>query len=280
MNSRTLQQTLSAGISTLEGITTQPRRDAELLLLRLIERDRAFLLTHPDLLLTTDQTAQYESWLRRRALHEPIQYILGEQEFFGLTFAVTPDVLIPRPETEHLVEALLACVPHDRPLRIADVGTGSGAIAVALSYALPEAQVTALDISEAALAIAKRNAETHHVAGRMRFLTSDVLSAVASERFDAIVSNPPYVAEADRASLEPQVRDYEPSGALFAGTSGLDVYERLIPEAHAALEPGGWLLMEIGQGQRDALTQLLSGWNNVGFIDDLQGIPRVACARR
>ncbi|HSY72659.1 MAG TPA: peptide chain release factor N(5)-glutamine methyltransferase [Alloacidobacterium sp.] len=280
MNSRTLQQTLSAGISTLEGITTQPRRDAELLLLRLIERDRAFLLTHPDLLLTTDQTAQYESWLRRRALHEPIQYILGEQEFFGLTFAVTPDVLIPRPETEHLVEALLACVPHDRPLRIADVGTGSGAIAVALSYALPEAQVTGLDISEAALAIAKRNAETHHVAGRMRFLTSDVLSAVASERFDAIVSNPPYVAEADRASLEPQVRDYEPSGALFAGTSGLDVYERLIPEAHAALEPGGWLLMEIGQGQRDALTQLLSGWNNVGFIDDLQGIPRVACARR
>ena len=280
MNSRTLQQTLSAGISTLEGITTQPRRDAELLLLHLIERDRAFLLTHPDLLLTTDQTAQYESWLRRRALHEPIQYILGEQEFFGLTFAVTPDVLIPRPETEHLVEALLARVPHDRPLRIADVGTGSGAIAVALSYALPEAQVTGLDISEAALAIAKRNAETHHVAGRMRFLTSDVLSAVASERFDAIVSNPPYVAEADRASLEPQVRDYEPSGALFAGTSGLDVYERLIPEAHAALEPGGWLLTEIGQGQRDALTQLLSGWNNVGFIDDLQGIPRVACARR
>ena len=280
MNSRTLQQTLSAGISTLEGITTQPRRDAELLLLRLIERDRAFLLTHPDLLLTTDQTAQYESWLRRRALHEPIQYILGEQEFFGLTFAVTPDVLIPRPETEHLVEALLGRVPHDRPLRIADVGTGSGAIAVALSYALPEAQVTGLDISEAALAIAKRNAETHHVAGRMRFLTSDVLSAVASEGFDAIVSNPPYVAEADRASLEPQVRDYEPSGALFAGTSGLDVYERLIPEAHATLEPGGWLLMEIGQGQRDALTQLLSGWNNVGFIDDLQGIPRVACARR
>ena len=280
MNPHTLQQALSAGISTLEGITTQPRRDAELLLLRLIERDRAFLLTHPDLLLTTDQTAQYESWLRRRALHEPIQYILGEQEFFGLTFAVTPDVLIPRPETEHLVEALLACVPHDRPLRIADVGTGSGAIAVALSYALPEAQVTGLDISEAALAIAKRNAETHHVAGRMRFLTSDVLSAVASERFDAIVSNPPYVAEADRASLEPQVRDYEPSGALFAGTSGLDVYERLIPEAHAALEPGGWLLTEIGQGQRDALTQLLSGWNNVGFIDDLQGIPRVACARR
>jgi len=280
MNPHTLQQALSAGISTLEGITTQPRRDAELLLLHLIERDRAFLLTHPDLLLTTDQTAQYESWLRRRALHEPIQYILGEQEFFGLTFAVTPDVLIPRPETEHLVEALLVRVPHDRPLRIADVGTGSGAIAVALSYALPEAQVTGLDISEAALAIAKRNAETHHVAGRMRFLTSDVLSAVASERFDAIVSNPPYVAEADRASLEPQVRDYEPSGALFAGTSGLDVYERLIPEAHAALEPGGWLLMEIGQGQRDALTQLLSGWNNVGFIDDLQGIPRVACARR
>jgi release factor glutamine methyltransferase len=249
--------------------------------LHLIGRDRAFLLTHPDTALTAVQVAQYESWLERRAAHEPIQYILGEQEFFGLIFTVTRDVLIPRPETEHLVEALLARVPHDhQPLRIADIGTGSGAIAVALAHALPQARVTALDISAAALAAAKGNAETHHVADRMRFLQSDLLSAVAGERFDAIVSNPPYVAEGDRASLEPQVRDYEPASALFAGPSGLDVYERLIPRALAALKPGGWLLMEIGQGQRDALAQLLSGWNHVSFVDDLQGIPRVACARR
>src|SRR5580698_6432418 len=281
MQSLTLHQALAQGASKLSGITAQPRRDAELLLLHLIGRDRAFLLTHPDTPLTAEQAARYESWLVRRAAHEPIQYILGEQEFFGLAFTVTRDVLIPRPETEHLVEALLARVPHDhQPLRIADIGTGSGAIAVALAHALPQARVTALDISAAALAVAKGNAETHHVADRMRFLQSDLLSAVAGERFDAIVSNPPYVADSDRASLEPQVRDYEPASALFAGPSGLDVYERLIPEAYEALKPGGWLLMEIGQGQRDALAQLLSGWSQISFVDDLQGIPRVACAQR
>jgi release factor glutamine methyltransferase len=218
--------------------------------------------------------------LRRRAAHEPIQYILGEQEFFGLNFAVTPDVLIPRPETEHLVEALLARVPHDQPVRIADVGTGSGAIAVVSAHSLPLAHVTALDILEAALAVARRNAETHQVTNRVRFLKSDLLSAVAGERFDAIVSNPPYVAEVDCDSLEPQVRDYEPAVALFGGSSGLEVYERLIPQADEALHPGGWLLMEMGLGQRNALKQLLSGWTDVSFVDDLQGIPRVACARR
>lgn len=280
MQRLSLQQVLAHGTSKLAGITAQPRRDAELLLLRLLQCDRAFLLTHPDATLTQEQAALYDEWLRRRAAHEPIQYILGEQEFFGLTFAVTPDVLIPRPETEHLVEALLARARHDQLLRIADIGTGSGAIAVSLAAALPQAQVTALDISAAALAVAKRNAETHRVAGRIRFLESDLLGAVAGEKFDAIVSNPPYVAEKDRASLESQVRDYEPAGALFAGASGLEVYERLVPQAREALKSGGWLLLEIGQGQRDALALLLSGWYNVSFIDDLQGIPRVACAQQ
>jgi len=275
-----LRQALAEGAAQLQGITSQPRRDAELLLLRLLDRDRTFLLTHPDFLLTLEQAAQYAAWLRRRAAHEPIQYILGEQEFFGLNFFVTKDVLIPRPETEHLVEALLARMPHDRPLRIADIGTGSGAIAVALAQALPQAQVTALDISTAALEIAKRNAEAHHVANRMRFLASDLLGAVSNESFDAIVSNPPYIADSDCPSLEPQVREYEPAGALFSGPSGLEAYQRLIPQAHTALKPKGWLLMEIGQGQRDALAQLLSVWTSVSFIDDLQGIPRVACAQR
>ena len=275
-----LRRALSFGTSQLEGIAAQPRRDAELLLLRVIQRDRAFLLTYPDAEITPEQQAQYEEWLRRRAAHEPIQYILGEQEFWGLTFAVTPDVLIPRPETEHLVEALLERVPHDQPVRIADVGTGSGAIAVALAHSLQLAQVTALDISEAALAVARQNADTHQVADRVRLLTSDLLSAVAGERFDAIVSNPPYVAEADRDSLEPQVRDYEPAMALFGGPSGFEVYERLIPQAREALQPDGWLLIEMGLGQRNALKRLLSEWDDVSFVDDLQGIPRVACARR
>ena len=275
-----LSEALTQGAKVLEGISTQPRRDAELLLLRIIERDRVFLLTHPDTQLTEEQSAQYDAFLSRRRAHEPIQYILGEQEFYGLTFAVTPAVLIPRPETEHLVEALLARVSRDQPLRIADIGTGSGAIAIALAHYLPQAQITALDISESALAIARKNAETHHVADRTRFLHSDLLSAVAGETFDAIVSNPPYVAETDRATLEPQVRDYEPASALFAGPTGLDIYQRLIPQAQAALKPEGWLLMEIGHGQREALTQLLAGWTNVTFINDLQRIPRVAIAQR
>jgi len=280
MDQNSLRRALELGTNRLEGITTEPRRDAELLLLHIIRRDRAFLLTHQNDEITPEQQSQYDEWLRRRAAHEPIQYIVGEQEFFGLTFAVTPDVLIPRPETEHLVETLLERVPHEQPLRFADVGTGSGAIAIALAYALPQARVTALDISKGALAVARKNAETHHVADRVRFLPSDLLTAVAGEQFDAIVSNPPYVAEADRESLEPQVRDYEPATALYAGSSGLDIYQRLIPQAHQCLKPGGWLLMEIGIGQRNALAQLLAGWDNVSFIEDLQRIPRVACAQR
>src|SRR5271165_368221 len=254
------------------------RRDAELLLMYALGCDRAYLLTHPEAQLTSEQSALYEGWLKRRARHEPIQYITSEQEFFGLKFRVSPDVLIPRPETEHLVEAALARVDRGRPFRIADIGTGSGAIAVALAHALPLAHITALDISPAALAVARSNAEIYSVLDRIRFCESDLLEAVAGESFDMIVSNPPYVAEDE--VLDPQVRDYEPASALFAGAAGLDVYRRLIPQAQTALEPRGWLLLEIGHGQREALAQLLSGWNSVSFIADLQGIPRVACAQR
>jgi len=254
------------------------RRDAELLLLHVLGRDRAWLLAHSEAELTPEQAQQYESWIARRARHEPVQYIVGEQEFFGLAMRVTPAVLIPRPETEHLVEALLQRVPNDAPLRICDVGTGSGAIAVALAHARPRAQVTALDISTPALDIARQNAEFHGVAERVRFLESDLLSAVHGERFDAVVSNPPYVAESE--VLETQVRDYEPHAALYAGETGLEVYRRLVPEAHEALVPGGWLLLEIGHGQREALSELLAEWDGVEFVDDLAGIPRVAIARR
>lgn len=258
------------------------RRDAELLLLRVLGRDRAWLLTHGDAACSEEQRAQLEAWVERRARHEPVQYILGEQEFYGLPMRVTPDVLIPRPETEHLVEAALARLPRDRAVQIADVGTGSGAIAVALAHARPLAQVTALDISPAALGVARQNAERHGVADRVRLVESDLLSAVRGERFAAVVANPPYVAENEE--LEPQVRDYEPHAALFAGPTGLEVYRRLIPEAWEVLEPGDWLLMEIGHGQRDAIMELLGsaghGWDAVSFVEDLQGIPRVAIAQR
>jgi len=272
-----MREALSEAAVRLGGSSTA-RRDAELLLMRAAERDRAWLMTHAEAELTPEQTERFRAWVERRAKHEPVQYILGETEFYGLTFRVTPDVLIPRPETEHLVEAVIERVPRDGPLRICDVGTGSGAIAVALAHELPRAQVTALDLSPGALAVAKENAERHRVAGRVRFGESDLLNGVLGAKFDVVVSNPPYVR--DDEVLEAQVREYEPHTALFAGPTGLGVYERLIPEARQALVSGGWLILEIGHGQRDALAGMLAGWDAVEFRDDLQGIPRVAIAQR
>jgi release factor glutamine methyltransferase len=273
----TLNTALAHGATRLEHLPTA-RCDAELLLIRATSSNRAFLLTHPEAELTSEQQSLYEQWLARRAHHEPVQYILGEQEFYGLTLRVTPDVLIPRPETEHLVETLLSRVSHTAPLSIADVGTGSGAIAIALAHSLPHASVTALDSFLPALAIARQNAERHNVASRIRFLEADLLTAVTDERFDIIVSNLPYVPEGEL--LEPQVRNFEPAIALFAGPSGLDIYQRLIPQAWQGLNSQGQLIMEIGHGQRAALEKLLLRWRDVEFTPDLRGIPRVAIARR
>jgi release factor glutamine methyltransferase len=258
------------------------RRDAEILLLDQLGISPAQLLASPDRELTEEEKFFFWQNVHRRTAHEPVQYILGKQEFYGLDFHVTPAVLIPRPETEHLVEAVLQLLPHDEPLEILDVGTGSGILAVTLAHHLPHAQITAVDISPEAIAVARRNAEAHHVADRVRFVVSDLLSALDDvvERFDAVVSNPPYVAEADRVTLAPEVRDYEPAAALFAGETGLDIYCRLIPEARNALKQNGLLALEIGQGQRDAIADLLSGWRDAGFVDDLQQIPRVALARK
>ena len=277
MAAENLRSILDEAAARLDGSPTA-RRDAELLLMRAAGRDRAWILTHPEASLTPEQSAQLEDWIARRAQHEPIQYILGETEFYGLAFTVTPDVLIPRPETEHLVEATLEKVEPDAPVRICDIGTGSGAIAVALAHALPGARVMALDICPSALEVAAGNARRHGVAERITFLESDLLSALRDERFDVFVSNPPYVS--DDEVLEAQVRDYEPHAALFAGPTGLEIYERLIPQAHEVLVPGGWLLMEIGHGQRDALAALLGTWDGVEFCADLQGIPRIAIAQR
>jgi release factor glutamine methyltransferase len=274
---RDLREILEAGAARLAFLSTG-RLDAELLLLRAVERDRAWLIAHPEAELTAEQAARFEAWIARRARQEPVQYIVGEQEFYGLAFRVTPAVLIPRPETEHVVEALLERTPQQAAVQICDVGTGSGAIAVALATALPRAKVTALDVSRGALDVARENAERHGVAERVRFLESDLLSALHGERFFAVVANPPYVAEGE--ALEPQVRDWEPPDALFAGRTGLEVYQRLIPQAWKALVPSGWLVMEIGHGQQAALAELLTGWEEVSFVRDLQGIPRVAIGRR
>ncbi|MEO6804867.1 MAG: peptide chain release factor N(5)-glutamine methyltransferase [Edaphobacter sp.] len=281
----TLREALSAAAAKLVNdphLRDTASRDAELLLLHHLGINRAQFFVNPDRDLTEEEEFFYWQSIARRTTHEPIQYITGQQEFYNLNFHVTPAVLIPRPETEHLVEAVLNLLPTNQHLKLADVGTGSGAIAIALAIHLPKAAVTALDISADAIAVARRNAETHKVADCIRFLQSDLLNAVVHEpaSFDAIVSNPPYVAESDRDTLHPQVRDHEPHTALFAGKTGLDIYRCLIPQAHTALKPGGLLALEIGHGQQEALTTLLSGWSNVFFINDLQQIPRVALAHR
>jgi release factor glutamine methyltransferase len=261
-------------------LSDQARRDAELLLMHRLQISRAALRAHPQRELTSPQEAAFAADVERRLCHEPIQYITGEQEFYGLALRVTPAVLIPRPETEHLVEAVLERLPKDRTIAILDIGTGSGAIAVALAVHLPQAMVTALDLSATALEVARANAAAHSVGERIHFLESDLLEGVNAERFDAIVSNPPYIPSGERATLHPQVREHEPPQALFAGAAGLDIYERLIPQARSALLPGGLLAMEIGAGQQASLESLLRGWDGTTFVDDLQGIARVVLATR
>jgi release factor glutamine methyltransferase len=272
----TVRQALDRATLELAASSLKPRPDAELLLMHVLGWDRAALLTRPERELSEAEMLQYQALLTRRCAAEPMQYITGVQEFFGLDFKVTRDVLIPRAETELVVEALLHRVDRvdrDQRLRIADVGTGSGAIAIALAIALPNSQITAIDLSAPALEVARENAERHGVEERVRFLRADLLEGSTPRSFDAVVSNPPYIADGE--VLEAQVRDYEPAAALYAGPTGLEVYERLIPQAREMLTPGGWLILEIGYEQRDALGLLLSEWADLSFEEDLQGIPRV-----
>lgn len=256
--------------------------DAELLLRHLLGKDRAWLIAHPRKELSEEKQEHYETLVRRRLSGEPIQYITGVTEFYGLPFRVTPDVLIPRPETEHLVEQAITIAREFAEPRIVEVGTGSGAIAVALAVHLPQAHITTIDVSEKALGVARENAAWNAGRERIRFLHGNLLEPVSADQFDLVVSNPPYVPERDRGSLSVEVREYEPALALFAGEDGLDVYRRLIPAAYAALAPGGQLLVEIGYRQAEGVRALLaaSSFEAIQFEPDLQGIPRVACARR
>jgi release factor glutamine methyltransferase len=258
------------------------RLDAETLLLHVLGKDKAWLMAHPEEEIPAAEAGRYAKLLERRYRGEPIQYITGETEFYGLDFRVTPDVLIPRPETEHLVETVLRVAAGFQAPRIVDIGTGSGAIAIALAHHLPNAAITAIDISRSALGVARQNAEPNGVYDRIRFLEGDLLAPVAGQQFEIVVSNPPYVPAIDRASLAVEVRDHEPALALFAGDDGLGVYRRLIPVAFAALVPGGYLALEIGYGQSTAVGELLgdAGFDQIEFFSDLQNIPRVALAQR
>ena len=285
----TLRQAVCAArdqLASVDDLAPTAAQDAELLLLHTLALPRTTIYAYPGRLLNPGEQLRFKEAVSRRLQREPIQYITGVQEFFGLPLAVSPAVLIPRPETELLVEAAIDRLPQarlseDPVVRIADVGTGSGAIAIAVASRIPRAEITAIDISPEALALARRNAETHGVSDRLHLLEGDLLAALPRDAppFDAILSNPPYIPETDRPSLHPEVRDFEPARALFAGTAGLSIYERLIPQAWQHLRPSGLLAMELGAGQQPALAQLLRDWRAVHFLDDLQGIPRVVLAR-
>jgi release factor glutamine methyltransferase len=250
--------------------------------LHVLGRDRAYLLSHGELVLSCRELSVYDEFLERRGRGEPLQYITGHQEFWGLDLLVTPAVLIPRPETEHAVEAALEVLRELPSPRIVDVGTGSGCIALALASELPSANIVAVDISSAALDVARQNADRLRLSDRVQFAESDLLGRYLSSggTFDMVVSNPPYVGESEADKLQVEVREHEPHCALFGGTQGLDIYQRLVPEGRQVLKPGGWLVMEIGYTQEAPVRALLSGWNDVRSVPDLQGIPRVLVARR
>jgi release factor glutamine methyltransferase len=256
------------------------RRNAELLLMFTLSCDRAYLHAHPERELTPEETRLYEQALAQRARGMPAQYITQHQEFWGMDLVVGPAVLIPRPETEHLIETVLPLARLRLHPRMADVGTGSGCIALALARELPSAEIHATDISAEALSIAQANAARHQLEKRIHFHQADLLEGLDPAAFDFIVSNPPYVGEGEKDQVQLEVRKFEPRHAVFAGPTGLEVIERLIPAAQAALQPGGWLVMEISGSVVAEVRRLLAGWKEVQIIPDLQDIPRVAAARK
>ncbi len=269
---------------------------AELLLMHALGRDRAWLYAHPEEVIRDSEVHLLTSLLARRAAGEPTQHLTGKQEFWSLEFEVTPDVLIPRPETEHVIEVVLDRLAvreiragHKQTfsgegLQIADVGTGSGCIAIALAKELPGARIYATDISSAALAVARRNAARHSVSDRIHFLESNLLDEASHSSlfFDLIVSNPPYIGRREASTLMREVRDHEPEIALYGGEEGYELYAELIAQAGAKLKPGGILVLELGHNSLAAVQPLLDVplWTNVGATNDLAGIPRVIAAER
>ncbi len=267
-------------LSMRDDLRENAARDAQQLLEIATGLTRVQMLAQPERPLREEEAGSFQGMLAQRRAAVPIQHLRGSQEFFGRDFLVTPDVLIPRPETEHLVEEVLRMyTDRSAPLKIADVGTGSGILAITLALEYPQSLVAALDISPEALAVTQDNAARLGAADRMRILQSDLLAAVAGETFDLIVSNPPYIPLAEKDTLHAQVREYEPHRALFGGEDGHDVLRRLIPQAADTLNPGGWLLLETA-GRSEIADELLRDWENVHWVRDLQGIERVAVAQK
>lgn len=262
--------------SVLELDASTARIEVQSLLQHVLQVNRAYLLAHPEQPLGAGQQALYDALLERRLQGEPVAYILGEREFFGLKFKVTPDTLIPRPDTELLVELALRHMPENKAWRVLDMGTGSGAIALSIAHSRQDAEVTAVDASKAALDVARENARRLGVRN-ISFLQSDWFSALSGQRFDLIVSNPPYIAAADRHLTQGDVR-FEPLSALASGTDGLDDIRKIAGQAGAYLEHGAWLLLEHGYDQAEQVRDLLSqnGFVEIFSAKDIAGIDRVS----
>jgi release factor glutamine methyltransferase len=297
-----IRAALKQGMAELRAAAiSSPTLAAEVLLMHALGRDRAWMYSHHEEILDAATAQEYLALIARRAAGEPTQYLTGHQEFWGLDFVVTPAILIPRPETEHVMEVALARLgerglkihldtglPRET-LNIADVGTGSGCLAIALAYELPHADIVATDISAQALEIARRNAIRNHVADRVRFTEADLLALPGNEKsveplFDLIVSNPPYIADSDAAALPREVRDHEPHIALFAGPTGLEIYTRLIAQARDQLRDRGILVLELGHDSAPHVQALFdadsASWTKVAITMDLASIPRVLAAER
>jgi release factor glutamine methyltransferase len=307
-----LKQALASAVERLDAADVgSPRMNAEVLLMFVLGADRAYLYAHPERELTSEEEGRYNEVLAQRATGMPSQYITGHQEFWGLDFVVSPAVLIPRPETEHLVEAVLELARGVPRPKIVEVGTGSGCIALALAHELKDAEVYAVDLSADALEIARANAARLQLEKHVCFLRADILAVIPSTSavfpsedfsprgdpalslskgtcfsgfrdFDFVVSNPPYVGFSEADKVQKSVFAFEPRMAVFAGENGLDVIHPLIEQAHKALKTGGWLAVEIGYSMRDAVVNLLSPtmWKDIRVVPDLQGIPRVVAAKK
>lgn len=296
---------LKGGMARLRAVNTPSHTlAAELLLMHVLERDRTWLYTNPEAAIEAVVAEKYFALVARRAAGEPTQYLTGKQEFWGLEFEVTPAVLIPRPETEHVVEVALerlgrrgirldmATGEPSPALRVVDVGTGSGCLAIALAHEIPHAEIFATDISPAALEVARHNAARHGVASQVHFVETDLLEALLRDKqsngrqsslFDLVVSNPPYIAQSEAEQLPREVREHEPQVALFGGPAGNEMYARLIEQAGSLLSSGGILVLELGYDSAEyvrAIVAALPSWTNIRTTNDLAGIPRVLAAQR
>jgi release factor glutamine methyltransferase len=281
----TIGEVLHEAVSVLgEAGSPTPRLDAEVILAACLRIDRLQFYTHAEQEVTPEATEMYSGWIQRRIKGEPVSYIIGVKEFWSLPFHVSPSVLIPRPETEVLVEEVLTVIaePREGGWQVLEIGVGSGAIAVALAVERKDIQVTATDLSGEALAVAMGNAERSGVKDRIQFLQADLFAPVTGQ-YDVIISNPPYISRRDFDLLPPGIRDYEPTRALLAGPEGTEFHRELIRQGAPFLKTGGWLLMEMGDGQGENIRPLFAdhgGYEEIGIRCDYGGMERVIKARR